>query len=673
MRECWTLDAGWSYTVLGVSANDPAVSLHHDALPLPATLSAGENAGSLLLEKQIHISEEWAGKCFYLCVKGISHTVSVSLNGFLMGTLGLYDQSEIDLTAAMEIGATNTLTLSLPFTAGETFMVKAFSLLAVSPCHIAPGGIAYMAESKKEEGISLWLDCLTENHTAEVAHYRLVHTLYSEDGKKLTKATATLQIPPFSAQKDKTEIELPHVICWGEKAPITYTLETELYRKTELVDKVVTVCGIRPLKVDARRGILENNTPIKLHGIEDIPVPQNRMTPPSLLVGEAQVLLNSGINAVSLVYDVNTEDRLTIFDAIGISAVVTLPLKALFDRDCAKLLAVVKRLRTHPSLLLWSVGDLPFPSSDSRSILAVEKIAHLLRAEDPAHPLTAKVTPTTDSRIVKNLQLLTVFLDEDQGEALREAFPSKPIILQSEAEEAFLPAFHAISRSIYVGHFQQVSPTLFEQIPCESGILRLSMFAPRLMAQMRACYQKRIHVLDLQLGEATEEEQALTLLTNCDNTSLWVDGRPYGGTVKTVSPDRTVHIPLTFGYAEAVGFFEGKEVARAQIEPVGNPYALALSLAYAPEQQQKGDVLWVSCRVLDSEGREVPGVNTEVCFTLRGGACFDANPDLPKGEGFILPLVGGHGAVSLRRTEPQNPISLEVTSDIYVPTALLLK
>ena len=673
MRELWPLDIGWTYTILGGLRRSEEISLRHSDLSFPATVAPMEDSHRLVLEKQLHVKEEWAGKSFILQVNGANQSLTVSVNGITVGTAGLYDTNWLDVTYAMEIGTTNHLSVTLPLEGDLPLMVSGFDLLVTEPCHLVPNGISYMTEWKKDEGYTFFVDTEIQNHTADSLHYRLTHTLLDEAGEKVAKTTYTVHIPPFSTVKERKSVALPEVMCWSEKSPIVYTVLTELHSKTELIDQATIPCGIRPLRVDARRGVLQGNTPLKLRGIRDVPVLQMRMSPISLLLGEAQALLDSGINVVALTYDHNTEQRLSIFDQIGISAIVVLPVKNLYQSGFSKFVSAVKRLRNHPSLALWSIGELPFAQRDLRSILQVERIAHLIKAEDAAHPLTGEVEPTTPEGIIKNLQILTVKGDIHQGEAMRSAYSQKPILLQTAEEKAFLPAFHSIGRSYYVGHLQEVSAQLSGETPCESGILRLSMFAPRLMAQMQACYQTKFDVLDLQLGEVEEELQSLTLLTNCENTSLWVDGRPYGGTVKTQSPDRTVQIPLDFGYAEAVGFRDSKEVVRVQIEPVGNPYALALSVAYAPEEQKAGDVIWMNCTVLDSEGRAVPGVSEEVSVTLRGGACFDANPDHPKGEGLPLRLQNGHLAVALRRTEPRNPISLEVFSDRYIPASMLLK
>lgn len=671
MREVWTLDAGWVYTAFGSGNTSEKIALRHDEFTFPALLSFSAEAEELCLEKQLHIAEDRAGKTFLLMCQGVSQPLSVSLNGIALGTMGPMEKQILDLTYALAVGETNRLSLTTLEKSEFPLMIDGFSLLVLSPCHIAPFGISYVTEWDKDQGYILTVNAEIQNQTPNASHCRLVHTVLDEQGNKLAKSTAPAHISPFETLKVSKSVELFSAIAWSEKTPILYQIETEIYEKNILIDKVTTPLGLRPLKLDARRGILRENIPLKLRGIEQAPVYSPRKTPISLLLGEAQKLLDSGINAVSLTYDLSTEARLSIYDQIGISAIVALPIKSLYQGDFEHILEVVKRLYAHPSLLMWSVSELPFSGTDPRHTALMQRLSHLLKTNDPAHFIGAEVSPETDPAFVACLQVL--ILSGEQDDATRAAFPHKPVILQTETEDAFLPAFHLIKKSHYVGHVQQVPQGLSVAAPCESSILRLSMYAPHLMEQMRACYQTRFDVLDLQLGKIDEDTQSLTLLTNCENTSLWVDGRPYGGTVKTQSPDRTVHISPDFGYAEAVGFRDGREVARVQIEPVGNPYALSLSTAFAPEKQSKGDILWVNCNVLDSEGRAVPGVEEEITVTLRGGACFDANPNHPKGENFSFRLQNGHCAIALRRTEPRNPISLEVFSDRYVSTSLLLK
>lgn len=671
MRELWTLDAGWSYTALAYGNGNEKTPLHHSEFMLPVTLTVDEHTAELFLEKQIHVAKEFEGKRFLLFAEGLNHPLTVALNGITVGTLGQGGKEILDLSYAIETDATNHLTLTYIPKETTPLMLVGIQMLALSPCHISPWGIVCGTEVQKEEGYTLTLMTQVENHTSAVSHCRLVHTVLDEEGNRLAQTTTAVHILPYEKTKSTKTANLLSATLWSESTPVAYRVETELYENNILLDTTETLIGLRPVKVDARRGILEQNVPKKLHGIENLPVPQTRMTPMSLLWGEAQKLLASGINTVALTYDQNTETRLSIFDKIGISAILSLPLSSLYQGDFEGIKGIVSRLRSHPSILLWSLSDLPFPLSDPRSIALFERVAQLLYAEDPARPLTALVDESADPRILGLLSVLTVSGTEDITFAATHTH--KPVLLQTAEEQSFLSAFHAMSKSHFVGHIQKVDLGIDEAAPCESSIFRLSMYAPRVMAQMRACYQERFDVLDLQLGQIDGDTQSLTLLTNCENTSLWVDGRPYGGTVKTQSPDRTVQISPNFGYAEAVGFRFGREVARVQIEPVGNPYALSLFPAFVPEEQNEGDILWVNCSVLDSEGREVPGVCEKVSFTLRGGACFDAYPHLPKGESITVSLTDGRVAVALRRTEPRNPISLEVFSDLYVSTSLLLK
>ena len=66
MRELWPLDIGWTYTILGGLRRSEEISLRHSDLSFPATVAPMEDSHRLVLEKQLHIKEEWAGTSFIL-------------------------------------------------------------------------------------------------------------------------------------------------------------------------------------------------------------------------------------------------------------------------------------------------------------------------------------------------------------------------------------------------------------------------------------------------------------------------------------------------------------------------------------------------------------------------------------------------------------------------------
>ncbi|MBO5789102.1 MAG: hypothetical protein J6R42_04075, partial [Clostridia bacterium] len=373
-----------------------------------------------------------------------------------------------------------------------------------------------------------------------------------------------------------------------------------------------------------------------------------------------------------LPYDKNTEKRLCHFDRHGIFAVVEVPKKGTNRQSVGALRHAVRQLRAHPSLLMWSIGDVAV----SLDAIRAERIALRLRHEvallDFAHPVMGEVNALTSPTIVKALDLLLTQGGKVNAELVKSNHSQRPIWVASQAEDEFLAAFHLGEKSRYAGHLQIVEQTIS---PCESAIFRLMMAHPRLWIKLKACYCQKDPVLALQLPEqdATDAHTSLLLLSNCENVCMWVDGRPYGDMSKLNSPDKVLSIPSEFGYVEAVGFRRGKEVARFEYEPVGRAYALSLSPFFMPPSLKEGDVMWVVCQVLDGEGKSVEQAEGEVSFTLTGGAVFDAEPTLCEGEPFVLKLSGGRAALSLRKTERSASITLHAQSTAYVPTSLRLK
>jgi beta-galactosidase len=118
------------------------------------------------------------------------------------------------------------------------------------------------------------------------------------------------------------------------------------------------------------------------------------------------------------------------------------------------------------------------------------------------------------------------------------------------------------------------------------------------------------------------EGQAIQVMvpTNAAEAELFLNGASLGR--KTVDPFAAPswQVPYAPGRLEAVGYAQGREVARARVETTGAPVRLRLTADRAMMAGTGRDVQPVSVDLLDSAGRHVPTATDRVTFTLTGGA-----------------------------------------------------
>jgi beta-galactosidase len=127
--------------------------------------------------------------------------------------------------------------------------------------------------------------------------------------------------------------------------------------------------------------------------------------------------------------------------------------------------------------------------------------------------------------------------------------------------------------------------------------------------------------------------------TNCDSVELFVNGKSFGAqsywfprvgywpgqtTGRSTVPRTTSDLHLTWtvpyqpGALKAVGTKDGKVVATVEVATTGEPAAISLSVDRDAIAADRRDVAHFTVKILDSQGRVVPGADNEVAFDIQG-------------------------------------------------------
>jgi beta-galactosidase len=128
--------------------------------------------------------------------------------------------------------------------------------------------------------------------------------------------------------------------------------------------------------------------------------------------------------------------------------------------------------------------------------------------------------------------------------------------------------------------------------------------------------------------------------TNCDTVELFVNGKSFGvqgywfprvgywprqsGGDRSSAPRTTSDLHLTWtvpyqpGTLKAVGTKGGKVVAEVEVTTTGEPAAIELSVDRDAIAADRRDVAHFTVKILDAQGRVVPGADNEVAFEIQG-------------------------------------------------------
>lgn len=113
------------------------------------------------------------------------------------------------------------------------------------------------------------------------------------------------------------------------------------------------------------------------------------------------------------------------------------------------------------------------------------------------------------------------------------------------------------------------------------------------------------------------------VVSNTDSVALFLNGKPMG------QAQCDYHFLFTFdkiaftpGVLEAVGYNDGKEVARMQLRTAGKPAKLKLSAIQHPKgwKADGADLVLLQVEVADAEGNRCPLANNLIHFTVEGPA-----------------------------------------------------
>lgn len=113
------------------------------------------------------------------------------------------------------------------------------------------------------------------------------------------------------------------------------------------------------------------------------------------------------------------------------------------------------------------------------------------------------------------------------------------------------------------------------------------------------------------------------VVSNTDSVALFFNGKPMG------QAQRDYHFLFTFdkiaftpGVLEAVGYNDGKEVARMQLRTAGKPAKLKLAAIQHPKgwKADGADLVLLQVEVVDAEGNRCPLANDLIHFTVEGPA-----------------------------------------------------
>ncbi|HJS56289.1 MAG TPA: beta-galactosidase GalB, partial [Chitinophagaceae bacterium] len=401
--------------------------------------------------RKLNIPSADNGKTFYLDIDGAMSYAMVWLNGKLVGGWPYgYNSFRLDLTPYINFGGDNQLALRLdnPNSSSRWYpgggIYRNVWLTKVNPVHVAQWGTFVTTRDVSSAKATIDLKVGIENKSGTDQIIRVVTEIYTWDSKlnKTIKKiiafpNSTITIHPGKKTEVKNSVSITNPLLWGpppSQKPNLYVAVTRLYVNGKRTDEYETRFGIRSLKFDPIKGLLVNDKPLRMQGVNQHHDLGALGAAFNYRAAERQleILRELGCNAIRMAHNPPAPELLDLTDRMGF-----LVIDEVFDcwergktphdfhlifRDWyeADTRSFIRRDRNHPSVIAWSFGNEVGEqyTADTGAMLA-KKLYDIVLEEDNTRPATASMNyAKPDMPFPAVMDIITL---NYQGEGIRDA------------------------------------------------------------------------------------------------------------------------------------------------------------------------------------------------------------------------------------------------------------
>jgi len=246
-------------------------------------------------------------------------------------------------------------------------------LLVLPAVHVVPdGGVFVRTTGIRNLHADIAVDAEIRNITDDAAVIAIRHRIFDCSGKQVAESlTESVKIGAESTRTVKCTIGIDNAALWSPDSPSLYRIKTTVKSDGKTIDVNNSSFGIRTVEFKADTGFWLNGENIKIKGVCEHQElgPMGLAVPDDLIRWRIETLKSMGCNAIRTAHNPFTPTFYHLCDRLGIMVV-----DEIFDgwhkkgandyggrffadwwqRDVTDL---VRRDRSHPSVILYSIGN----------------------------------------------------------------------------------------------------------------------------------------------------------------------------------------------------------------------------------------------------------------------------------------------------------------------------
>lgn len=336
--------------------------------------------GPVWYRKIFTVPEGWNEGSVAIHFEGVNYYSEAWLNGTKIGSHeGGWNGFELDISNAIDFSNENELLVKV-YKQGDKYPVRECLAGFFPDVGVIFGGIwkpvtvklqpsamiedVFVKPNIQEEEIVIEFDI--KNHAGISQNILLQFSLYNPSGELENTVTKEVLLPeePLLLSQSCTVNLKNDIQLWNPEEPMQYRLETKVLKGEQEIFADQTRFGMRELHIKGDH-IYLNGNPLYLRGVlhwgwysETIaPIPTR-----DEIREELRQVKESGFNLVKHCLYVPTKEYFEIADEMGIFIWQELPLwlpqvsSDLYNRVFYQYDRIVREIRNHPSIILWTLG-----------------------------------------------------------------------------------------------------------------------------------------------------------------------------------------------------------------------------------------------------------------------------------------------------------------------------
>jgi len=452
-------------------------------------------------------------------------------------------------------------------------------------------------------------------------------------GKVVAEGAQPLRLTAASIGRATVVLPIASPALWTPETPTLYHLTTTLEATNEVMDEVKTAFGVRTAAFDPDKGFLLNGKPYELKGTCNH---QDHAGVGAALPDHVQSfriarLKEMGDNAYRTSHNPPTPELLEACDRLGM---LVMDENRLLGSDAAnldRLERLVRRDRSHPSVVVWSIANEEDVQTTPTGGRVAETMQRLIHRLDPSRQVTMDYhaahpkQPNVGTEQASTVCTRGVYAnDKERGYVSAYDDNAPPWAHTTETWWKFFADRPWLSGGFaWTGFDYRGEPTPYGW-PCINshfGIVDTCGFPKDNFYYYQAWWGKRpmLHLLPHWDWPGKEgQEIDVRCFSNCEEVELFLNGNSLG----KKPMERNSHLAWKVKYApgalSAKGFRAGKVLAEDKVETTGAPAAIKLTPDRPAINANGEDVSILTVAVTDARGRVVPVAGNLVNFELTG-------------------------------------------------------